>query len=420
MRKLYLAAMLLACFLAIGGCSSKSASDEGSDEAAAAAPVQVSPAVRKTIHQVVTAEAVLYPIRQASITPKVSAPVARFLVQRGDHVKEGQLLAVLEDKDLVAAAQESKQLYEQSEAALENTQNAVMPEDLTKAKADEESTREALAAAKRVYDNRVVLLQQGALAQKLVDDAKVALVQAQSLYDTADQHLNSLRTVGRVEQLKSAQAQADAAKAHYESAAAQVSYAEVRSPISGVVSDRPLNVGEMASAGSALLSIVDISRVVARANISVHEASDIHTGQPATITTPGGELPAKVIVVSPAVDPNTTTIQIWVEAVNKGELLKPGTTAQISMDIGDVPNAVVVPATALLASDDGGEQVVIAGKDNLAHVSKVKVGVRNSDEAQILSGVQAGDQVITQGALGLDDKAKITITKPAAEGEDHE
>jgi RND family efflux transporter MFP subunit len=176
----------------------------------------------------------------------------------------------------------------------------------------------------------------------------------------------------------------------------------------------------MATSGSPLLSIVDISRVVARASISVHEASDIHTGRPATITTAGGELPAKVVVVSPAVDPNTTTIQVWVEAVNKGELLKPGTTSTVSMDIGNVPNAVVIPASALLASEDGGEQVMIAGKDNLAHQSKVKVGVKNGEEVQILSGAQPGDQVITEGALGLDDKAKITIVKPAAEGGDHE
>lgn len=419
MRTIFLPAVLVVALCALQGCSSKSAgSDEGGGEEAAAAPVQVTPATRKTIHQVVTTEAVLYAIRQASITPKISAPVARFLVQRGDHVRQGQLVAVLEDRDLVAAAQESKQLYEQAEAALANTRNAVMPEDLTKAQADVDSAQEALEAAKRVYENRVSLLKQGALAQKMVDDAKVALVQAQSTYGTAAQHLKSLQTVGRTEQLKSAEAQRDAAKAHYESAAAQVSYAEVRSPIPGVVSDRPLNVGEMASAGSPLLQVVDISRVVARANISVHEASDIRVGRPASIKTPGGELPAKVTVVSPAVDPNTTTIQIWVEAINKGELLKPGTTAQISMDIGDVPNAIVIPASALLASDDGGEQVMIAGKDNLAHQSKVKVGVRNSEEVQILSGVQPGDQVITEGALGLDDKAKITIAKPGAEDEE--
>ncbi len=415
MPKLVFSIALAACLAVMAGCSNKAATADGggADEASAAAPVQATPAVRQTIHQVVTAEAVLYPIRQASIMPKISAPVSKFLVQRGDHVRAGQLVALLEDRDLLAAAQESKQMYEQAEAALATTQNATMPDELTKAKSDVQSAREALDAAKRMYDNRVTLLQQGAVAKKLVDDAKVALVQAQSLYDTSNQHLNSLQTVGRTEQLKSAQAQRDAAKAHYESAAAQVSYAQVQSPIAGVVSDRPLNVGEMAAAGSPVLSVVDISRVVARANISVHEAAAIHVGRPATVTTAGGELPAKVTVVSPAVDPSTTTIQVWVEAVNKGELLKPGTTAQISMDIGDVPNAIVVPAAALLAADDGGERVMIAGKDNLAHESKVTIGVRNSDQVQILKGVQAGDLVITEGALGLDDKAKITLADKA-------
>ena len=75
------------------------------------------------------------------------------------------------------------------------------------------------------------------LAQKLVDDAKVALVQAQSQYETAQQHLKSLQTVGRTEQARSAQAQEAAAKAHYENAQAQVSYAAVRSPMNGGISE---------------------------------------------------------------------------------------------------------------------------------------------------------------------------------------
>ena len=417
MPNIRISLMLGACIASMIGCSNKSAAPDagGADESAAAAPVQVTAAVRQTIHQVVQVESVLYPVKQTSITSKISAPVAKFLVQRGDHVREGQLLAVLEDRDLVAAAQESKQLFEQADATLVGTQQATMPDDLLKAKTDAVSSREAYDAAKKLYDNRVALLQQGAIAQKLVDDAKVALVQAQSLNETSQQHLTSLQTVGRTEQLKGAQAQRDAAKAHYQSTAAQVSYAEVRSPISGIVSDRPLNIGEMASAGSPILLIVDIARVVARANISVHEAASVRVGSPATITTPGGELPAKVTVVSPAVDPSTTTIQVWVEAVNKGEQLKPGVTAQITMDVGDVPDAVVVPLGALLASEEGGERVMIAGKDGLAHESKVKVGVRNSDEVQILSGVNTGDQVITDGALGLDDKAKVAVTKPADE-----
>jgi HlyD family secretion protein len=410
--------LLLVALLLLAGCS-KSAKDAeaATDEAAAAAPVQVEAAKRDTIHSYVTAEAILYPLKQANIMPKISAPVARFFVQRGDHVREGQLLALLEDRDLVAAAQESKQMYEQAQATYENTSAVTITDDLTKSKADVEAARESHDAAQRVYENRVSLFRQGALAQKLVDDAKVALVTAQSQYDTAQQHLKSLQTVGHTEQLKSAEAQVAASKAHYESSQAQASYAEVRSPMNGVISDRPVNVGEMANSGSALLSIVDLSRVVARASIPVQEASLLTVGKPATISSGTQQVAGKVSVVSPAVDPNTTTVQVWVEAQNSGEHLKLGSTVRISMDAGELPNAIIVPASALLSSDEGGDKVMVAGSDNRAHEHAVKVGVRSGDDVQIVSGVNPGDQVITQGALGLDDKAKIQITKPDAQGE---
>jgi HlyD family secretion protein len=406
------------CALLLAGCS-KGGKEGGGEESAPATPVQVAAAKLDTIHSSISAEAILYPVKQANIMPKISAPVARFLVQRGDHVREGQLLAILEDRDLKAAAEESKELYQQAQANYQNTSNATMPEDLTKAKADVESARQTFEAAKKVYDNREALLREGALAQKLVDDAKVTMVTAQSQYETAQQHLRLLETVGRSEQLKSARAQVDAAKAHYESAAAQLSYAEVRSPMKGVVSDRPLNVGEMASSSSALISILDISQVVARANVPVHEAALIQVGKAATISGPGGEQTGKVTVVSPAVDPSTTTVEVWVMAANPGETLKPGVTVKLSIDAGEVKDAVVVPVAALLNSDEGGEKVMVAGTDSLAHERKVEAGIRSAGVVQILSGVKPGEQVITEGALGLDDKAKVSIgTGEGAAGKD--
>ncbi|HEX3684475.1 MAG TPA: efflux RND transporter periplasmic adaptor subunit [Bryobacteraceae bacterium] len=408
--KIHLHATLL-CAALLAGCSGNS-NRTAADEAEPATPVQVAAAKLDTIHSTIAAEAILYPVKQANIMPKISAPVARFLAQRGDHVRQGQLVAVLEDRDLIAAAEESRELYRQAQANYQNTSNATMPEDLTKAKTDVESARQALEAAKKVYESRQALLHEGALARKLVDDAQVAMVQAQSQFETAQQHLRSLETVGRTEQLASAQAQMDAAKAHYQSAAAQLSYAEVRSPMNGIISDRPLNVGETASSSAALISIVDISQVVARANVPVHEAALTQIGKAATISGPGADLDGRVTVVSPAVDPSTTTVEVWVQAPNAGEKLKPGVTVKVSIDAGEVRNAIVVPAAALLNSDEGGEKIMVAGADSLAHERKVEVGVRSGDIAQILSGVKPGEQVITQGALGLDDKAKIEIAKP--------
>ena len=398
--------LIAAVLVLITSCSKPK---ETEADAEAAAPVQVAAAKREPIEQLVTVEAVLYPARQANVTPKISAPVQRFLVQRGDHVREGQLLAVLEHRDLSDAAQESEQLYRQAQATYQTTTAATMPEDLTKARADLDSAKEALDAAQKVYQNRVALVREGALAQRMADDALVSLAQAKSVYQTAEQHYTALQTVGRTEQMKGAQAQMDAAKAHYENSSAQAGYAEIHSPITGVIADRPVNLGEVAGAGSPLFSIVDISKIVARANVPVQQAAQLHVGQAATLKGAGGELTGKITVVSPSVDANTTTVQIWAEAINTGEKLKPGSTVQMSVNAGEVPSAVVIPASALLASDEGGEKVMVAGSDSLAHEHKVEVGIRSGDDVQILEGVNPGDQVIIAGGLGLDDKAKIKI-----------
>lgn len=384
----------------------------GGEEATPATPVKVAAVRLLTIHRFVSAEAILYPIRQATIVPKISAPVSRFLVERGTHVHEGQLLAVLEDRDLVAAEQENKQLYEEAQANFKATVSATLPDDLTKAKSDLAADREAYNTSLKILETREGLYRQGALAQRQVEDARLAMVQARSTLETAQQHLAALQSVGQQQQRLGAQAQANAAKARYEGAAAQVSYAEVRSPMTGVISDRPINVGEMASSGSALLSVVDISRVVARANLPVNQASQLTVGRPAIISGGGTELNGKVTVVSPTVDPNTTTVQVWVEAPNPAERMKLGATVQVSIDAGEISNATVAPGAALLSSDEGGEKVMVAGADSLAHERPVQVGIRSGDDVQILSGLKPGEQVITEGALGLDDNSKIEIAKP--------
>lgn len=392
------------------GCGARRDAAEASEDAAT--PVQVASAVTGSIDHVVTAQGILYPIRQSGITPKISAPVSRFLVNRGDHVRQGQLIAQLENRDLVASASESKALYTQAESQYQTITGGTLPEDMTKAQTDVDSARQGLEAAKRVYDSRVALVKEGALAQKLADDAKVALVQAQGQFDTAQRHLESLRSVSRAGQIKTAQSQVDAAKAHYESAQAQVDYSDLRSPIAGIISDRPASDGEMANAGSPLITVVDISNIVARVNVPVIEVAYLKVGDKATITSAGGEFPGKVTVVSPAVNPSSTTIEVWIQARNTQEKLKPGTTTTVNIDAGSIPDAVTVPASALLASDEGGSKVMVVGSDNIAHERPVKVGVREGDTVQILDGVKSGEKVVTVGGIGLEDKAKVVIEAP--------
>jgi HlyD family secretion protein len=411
------AGLIAALFVAslVTGCGK---GGETKAEQEAPTPVTVEPALRGAIDHVITADAVLYPINQANVIPKLTAPVRRILVNRGDHVRVGQLLAELETADLSAAAEESKHQYEQTQAASQTLTGATVAEDRSKAESDVKSAQQALDTAQKLYDNRVALQREGALAQKLVDDAKVALVQAQSQYDVAQRHLQGLNQVSQREAIRGSQEQVAAAKAHYDSALVQASYGQIRSPISGVIADRSVYPGEIAASGSPLVSIVDISQLVARTNVPVKDATSISVGRPARIAGPEGDLAGKVTVVSPAVDPNTTTVEVWVQVPNPGEKLKPGGTVRVSIIAETIQNTIIVPATALLNSDEGGQKVMVVDKGSVAHEQKVVPGVRQGDRVQIATGLQEGDQVVTSGGLGLEDKAKVAIQKPKSEDDE--
>jgi HlyD family secretion protein len=377
-------------------------------------PVKVAPAIKGSIRHLVTADAILYPREQANIVPKVSAPVRRFLVNRGDHVKQGQLLAELENRDLVGAAQESRGQYVQAESNYRSTANAGVPEQMTKAETDAAAAREAMDAAKKLLDNRQQLFEQGALARKLVDDAQVAYAQARAASDSAQQHLQALQSVGKQEQLRSAQAQVESARGRLTSAEAQVQYSEIRSPIGGVITDRPLYPGEMATTGAPLLVVMDISKIVARINMAQDQARDLKPGNEATLTAAGSEtgVPAKVIIVSPATDPNSTTVQVWVQADNPGEELRAGQSVHVTIVAAVIDGATVIPASAVLANEEGETIVRVVDDKNVAHERPVELGVKEPDMVQAASGVQPGERVITEGGVGLEDGAKVRILKP--------
>ena len=401
-------ALCLASLLA--GCS------HGEKETEPTVTVQVAPAAIKPIQEIVRAEAVLYPLHQAALVPKISAPVRKFLVNRGSKVRAGQLLAILENRDLAAAATENRGGYEQAEAAYSTTTSASLPEEIQKAELDVRAAKANLEAEQKVYDSRVMLFNQGALPRKELDASAVSLTQAKNQYDIADKHLNGLLATGKQNTMKSAAGQLTSAKGKYAGAEAQLSYSEIRSPINGVVTDRPLYPGETAAAGTPLMTIMDISQVIAKAHLPQAEAALLKPGDPATLTAGTDQVQGKVTLVSPALDANSTTVEVWVQAANANQALKPGSSVEISARAKSIPDALVIPASALLTTPEGATTVMVAGSDGRAHQREVKVGVRQEKEVQITEGLKAGENVITAGGYGLPDNTKIRIENPNAKG----
>jgi RND family efflux transporter MFP subunit len=413
--------LMVAALAAMTACSSDTAED-------APVPVEIVAVAKSAMQEKITADAVLFPVAQAAIPAKISAPVKKFLVNRGRHVRAGQLLAVLENRDLAAAAQENKGSYDQAQAQYTSTTAADLPQELEKAKLDARAAKQQLDAQQRVYDSRQDLVQQGALPRKELDQAGVDLTNARNQYELSQKHLDSLNAIGKQLALRSATGQLESAQGKYEGAAAQLSYSEIRTPISGVVTERPLYPGEMAAAGTPLVTVMDISQVIAKAHIPQASAALLKVGDNAEIEVPGMDKPVsgKVAVVSPALDPGSTTVEVWVQAKNAGEHLKPGTSVTVSMIARSVADALAVPVAALLTTPDGRTSVMVEGSceksknanDRCAHQKTVKTGIREGDRVQIVEGLQPGDRIVATGAYGLPDNSKITSAEAQPAGKE--
>ena len=388
------------------GCSAKETPEE-----APTVTVQVATASNQAIQRKISADAVLYPRDQAAIVPKVIAPVKKFYVERGSRVHAGQLLAELENQDLAGSKMKSQGGVQQAEA---NYQMQAQ-----KGAQDIKLAKEQLDAQQRLYTNRQDMFKQGAISAKDVEDAGVALTQARNQYELVQKQAD----------LKVAEAQLNAAKGDNSSAEAQLSYSKITSPIDGVVTDRPFYAGETPPVGSPIITVMDLSQIIARAHISQQEAAHLKAGDAATISGDGqgSGIPGKVTLVSPALDPNSTTVEVWVQAANSGNRLKAGASAHVSI-IGEiVQHAIVIPSAALLTAPDGSVSVIVLDAQNMPHKKQVKVGIRDGDDAQITEGLQGGERVVTVGAFELDReddavlaKTRIQVQAAKTPGQDEE
>ena len=409
-----LGAASMSMLLLLGGC--KKAEEAVTPEVV----VQAAQPHLGSISESISADATLSPLAQAAISPKVAAPVKKFLVQRGAHVKAGQLLATLENSDLAAAATDNEGAYAAAKASYATATQATVPEDYSKAQLDVAQAKANLDLSQSIVNARTQLFSQGAIPGRDLDTAKAALVQAQATYDIAKQHFESVQKTSNKAALEAAKGQLDSAKGKYLGAEAQLSYTEIRSPIDGVVTDRPLFAGETVASGTTLITVMDVSALIAKLHIAQVQAQQLAVGAAATIRVPGVDEPidAKISLISPALDPGSTTVEVWLRVENAKGKLKAGTPAHASITARTADKALLLPSEALQTanpSDGGGKYVMVIASDGTAHKHPVNVGIQSTKEVQILSGISASDMVITIGAYALEDGTKVKVEAPADE-----
>jgi RND family efflux transporter MFP subunit len=271
------------------------------------------------------------------------------------------------------------------------------------------------------------LFKQGGIAEKDVREAAFNLEQAKNAERAAEEKVQDFKGPAKDQELKAAEAARDAARARVDAANVRLGYARITSPIDGIVTDRPVFAGDAATSGMPLMTVMDTSRVIAKAHVSPQEASVLHVGLTANLIMPGSTakpISGTIIQVSPAMDTGSTTLEVWIEAGNSDGALKPGMSLRAEAIVKSNPKALVIPFAAVLTANSGNTSVIVVDAENKPHKKPVTLGIREGANVEVADGLQNGERVVTSGAFELGkldedvfDKTKVHIQLPKEEEE---
>jgi RND family efflux transporter MFP subunit len=384
--------------------------------------VKVTQVAKETISAPVSAVGTIFPREQATVGPKISAQIRTMGLLKNQVVKAGQVIAILESRDLVAQRNEAVAALNQERANERSVTTGTIPQ--TNAQ-DQKALRDAQAKVRNlrtIYERRLVLYQKGGISAKDLETSQTDLTTAENELRLAEQTV-ALRTQAiNPNDRALAAARVQAAQQRVATLDAQLSYATIRAPITGIVTDQFQYQGEFAAAGGKLVNIADISQVIVKAPFADTVAAQLKIGDPATVLptdTTGEQMTGKVTLISRSSDPLNRTVEVWVTLGNGAGQLRANGAAQVTAATLTKTDAVVVPASAVTldASNANEGTVMVVDAANVAHETKVVIGIRTADKIEITEGLQGGETVVIEGNYALPDGTKVAVPEetPAAE-----
>lgn len=399
--------------------------DTATEEVNVVVSVHVAKAERSAIAADVSSLGTIFPREQAVVSPKINAQIKQMGLLKNRVVRAGQIVAVLESRDLQAQRAEALAAVREAQLNIRSVSGGANPQATAQAEKDLRDARANLDNARALYERRLTLYKLGGIALKDVEAAQLAMKQAE----------NSLRLAERTAQLRTntinptdralAESRAVQAQDRLANLDAQLSYATIRAPITGVVTDQFQFEGEFAASGAKLLTISDISEVIVKAQFADTVVANLKVGDPVTVIPTdhsSEQMKGQVSLVSRSSDPQNRTVEVWVNLGNGAGLLRVGGAAQVVVSTNRTGDALVVHASAvtLEASNADAGTVMVVDASNVAHERKVTVGIRTGELIQITSGLQEGETVVTEGNYALPDETKVEITEDKPEGADGE
>jgi HlyD family secretion protein len=364
-----------------------------------------------------------------NVNSKVTGRLAWIGVEKGDKVKEGQVIVRLEDQEFRASYLQAQGAVDNAKAYLEELQHGSRPEEIQQAQHNLDEARATLANDKLTLDRTKELAASGVVSRQQLDDATAK-------YEADQQRANSLgkafqlAKIGpRSEELLRAQGGLDQARGQLGYAQAQLDATVIRAPVAGTILDRTAEKGELITAQFAsaavggpqgsVVSMADLNDLQVELDIAQADFARLGPDQKAAVTTdayPDKQYDGEVAQISPEANRQKATVQVKVQVLNPNKYpdvqLRPEMNATVRFLANDKPKGtkepagVFVPSTAM--RDRDGKKIVYIAFNGRAVTREIHVVSQRADGA-LVSGLVGGESVITTAPSTLKDGDKIKI-----------
>jgi multidrug efflux pump subunit AcrA (membrane-fusion protein) len=417
-------ALVAAIFIVLIIWRARRSASEAEAEVTPVVSVKVVKAERGNIAAPISAVGTIWPREKADVASKISAPIKKMALLKNRLVKAGEIIAVLESRDLQAQRAEAVAALNEARANERSTITGAIPKTNAEDQKALMDARAKVNNARAIYERRRVLFEKGGISKKDLEQSQLDLTTAEDELKLQDQTV-ALRTHAlnpndrALAAARTAQAQQRVATLD-----AQLSYATIRAPISGIVTDQFQYEGEFASEGGKLVTIADTSNVIVKAPFPDTAVAQLKTGDAATVVATDSsaeEMHGQITLLSRSSDPANRSVEVWVTLGNSAGTLRVNGAAQVTVFANSKNDAVIVPTSAVtLESSNANEgTVIVVDEQNIAHETKVTTGIRTADKIEIVEGLQGGETVVIEGNYALPDGTKVEIaTEDEKKGEE--
>jgi RND family efflux transporter MFP subunit len=388
-------------------------------EATPVVSVHVANAEKQAISAEVSTIGTIFPREEATVASKIGAQIKKIGLVRNKPVKAGDIVAVLESRDLESQRAEATAALDEARLTARNVVSGSIPQSAAQ---DQKALHDAQANVnntRAIYERRQTLFANGGISKKDLEAAQLAYATAQNDLRLAET-TTTLHSTTTVNDREISRARVKQAEDKLATIGTQLGYATVRAPFSGVITEQFIFQGEYAAAGAKMFTVADLSEVIVKAPVADIVASQLKVGDTAKVLPqqlPGEEMVGTISLVSRGSDPQNRAVEVWVRLKNENGRLRADGAAKVVVATNKSDDAVVVPAAAVTldAANSDAATVMVVDEQSVAHERKVKVGIRTLDRMEITSGLKEGETVVTQGNYALPDGTKV---QPAAAEEE--